>query len=136
LSLAPDGSVTLTPDSQSVFSLPFNAVIESLYITIGSAITFTFPAAITVYPFVQIFAASPDSNTFMPIPSTKLVPANGYSGFVPSNTMRTASLSQIGAPLSAGARILIGGQMEIDGSSALAQQYYFYFTGGIALRPA
>jgi hypothetical protein len=38
--------------------------------------------------------------------------------------------------LNAGTRILIGGQMQMTGSIALAQTYYFYYTGGIALRPA
>ncbi|MDR2659876.1 MAG: hypothetical protein LBC27_07820, partial [Spirochaetaceae bacterium] len=133
--LASDGSVTLAPDSQGVFSLPFDAVLESIYITIGSAITFTFPAGISVYPFVQIFTAPPSGNTFTPIPSIKLVPSVGYSGPVPSNTTRAVSLSQIGVSLSAGTRILIGGQIQIIGSSSLSQQYYFYFTGGLALRP-
>jgi hypothetical protein len=133
LSLAADGSVALAPDSQYAFSLPFDAVLENLYITIGSAITFTFPAGITVYPFVQLFVANSDSNTFEPL--VKLVPSLGYDGSVSSNTTRTASLSQIGASLSAGTRILIGGQMQISGSGSLSQQYYFYFTGGISLRP-
>jgi hypothetical protein len=109
-------------------------VLESIYITIGSAVTFTFPSGITVYPFVQLFSAPAGTNTFTPIPATIVMPTTGYGGSVPSNTTRAASLSNIGISFSAGTRILIAGQMEIRGASSLSQQYYFYFTGGLDLR--
>jgi hypothetical protein len=135
LSLDANGNVTLDTDNQYVFSLPFDAVIENVYITVGNWGTFTVPSGITVYPFVQLFTALPESNTFMPMSSSKTLPTTGFSGATPINTMRAGFKSQIGVSLVAGMRILIGGQMQIGGSGSLSHKYYFYFTGGIALRP-
>jgi hypothetical protein len=135
LPVAPNGSITAR-DAQSAFSLPFDTVIESVYITVGTLADFNFPSGVTVYPFVQLFAATDESNVFTQIPDTKTVVSAGYSGFVPGNTMRTAFTSQIQAPLSAGTRILIGGAIQLSGSGNLARSYYIYYTGGIGLRQA
>jgi hypothetical protein len=127
--------VTLGSNDQAVFSLPFNAIIESVYVNVISVVSFTFPSGIDVYPFVELFIADPASNIFTALPQTKTVPSDGFNGQVPADTVNEASLSQIGVLLNAGTRILIGGQMQIIGSGPLSQNYYFYFTGGIALRP-
>jgi hypothetical protein len=134
LSLAANGTITLGTDEQYVFSLPFDAVIESIYITVGNFGTFTVPSGMTVYPLVQLFAALPESNTFTPIALSKTLPVTGFSGTTQANTMRAGSNSQIGVSLVAGMRLLIGAQMQITGN--LSQRYYFYFTGGIALLSA
>jgi hypothetical protein len=133
-SLGSDGTITLGTNDQSPFTLPFDAIIENIYVDIGTYINFTFPSGITVFPFVQLFMAAPASNTFTAIPQTKVMPTAGFSETVPANTMRSASLREIGVSVSAGTRLLIAGQMQINGSGALTQNYYFYHTGGIALR--
>jgi hypothetical protein len=134
ITLASDGTVALSGDNQDVFSLPFNAVVESIYMTVSTRVDYTFPQGLTVYPFMQLYVAAPSINTFTPIPTTKLIVNTGYSGATPSHTTRAASLRQIGLTLIAGIRILIGGHMEIAGSGTLNRDYNFYFTGGISLR--
>jgi hypothetical protein len=136
VTLASDGSAALTGDNQDAFSLPFDAVIENIYVTFNTIVDYTFPSGLTVYPFLQLYTASSDSNTFTPIETTKVAVDTGYSGTVPSHTSRAASLKQLNLSLSAGTRILIGGQMEARGSANLARDYYFYITGGISLRQA
>ncbi|MDR2091226.1 MAG: hypothetical protein LBP62_06250, partial [Clostridiales bacterium] len=135
MTIEPNGTVILSGDNQDVFSLPFAAVIENIYATVNTFIAFTFPSGITVYPFLQLYAAAPESNIFVPISTTKLTVKNGYSGAVAARTPRAISLGGINLQLIAGIRLLIGGHMEIRGSGALARNYYFYFTGGIAIRP-
>jgi hypothetical protein len=134
VALAADGTVALMGDNQDVFSLPFDAVIENIYVTFNTIIDYTFPAGLTVYPFLQLYTAPPDSNIFTPVATTKLAVKMGYSGVVPSHTPRAAFLRQINLPLSAGIRIMIGNHMETAGNAKLAWDYYFYCTGGIALR--
>jgi hypothetical protein len=134
VTLAANRSATLSKDNQDVFSLPFNAVIENIYVTFNTFVTFTFPNGFTVYPFVQLYTASPSSNTFTPISTAKAAADTGYSGTVQAYTPQTGFLKRIGLSLTAGTRILIGGQMEIIGGGNLARTYYFYFTGGIGLR--
>ncbi|MDR1615842.1 MAG: hypothetical protein LBR98_02370 [Syntrophomonadaceae bacterium] len=135
IALAEDGTVTLqAKNNQDVFSVPFASVIENIYVTFNTYVDFTFPAGITVYPFLQLYIAHPASNTFAPLSMTKLVANTGYSGTIPAHTPRAASVLQMGITLTAGTRILIGGQMEIKGSGNLNQNYYFYSTGGIAIR--
>jgi hypothetical protein len=134
MTLEGNGTVTLQANNQDVFSLPFAAVIENIYVTFNTYLDFTLPSGITVYPFLQLYTASPASNTFAPLSMTKLAVNTGYSGRVQARTARAASVSQIGLTLPAGTRVLIGGQMEIIGTSNLAQSYNFYLTGGIALR--
>jgi hypothetical protein len=72
---------------------------------------------------------------FVPLSSTKTVPLQGLKGNTPAETMLSASTTQLNIRLAAGIRLLIGGQMQITGNSSLQQTYYFYYTGGIALRP-
>jgi hypothetical protein len=136
ITLGSNGTVTLGNGGQAVFSLPFDVIIESIYICIGNLSDFTVHSGATAYPFVELFAAAPASNIFTELSQTKVVPSTGFSGLTHANTMREASVDQIGVRLNAGMRILIGGQMQVTGSGALAQVYYFYYTGGIALRPA
>jgi hypothetical protein len=112
--------------------LPFEAIIENIYVTFNTYTTYTFPSGITVYPFLQLYAAPPADNTFVPLSVTR-VTANGYSGAVPSHTPRTASIKQLGITLPAGIRILIGGQIRTSGTGTLAQSYNFYYTGGISI---
>jgi hypothetical protein len=131
----PNGTVSLGVDEQNAFTLPFDAVIESIYICIGNFKDETFSPGITVYPFVQLFTAPLEGNNFAPLPLSKTVPATGFSGTVKENVMLAASNSQIGVALTAGTRVFIGGQMEITGGGNLEQRHYFYFSGGIALRP-
>jgi hypothetical protein len=135
VTLGPNETVSLGRNNQSAFSLPFNAILENVYINVGPLTNFTFPTGLTVYPFVELFAAAPASNVFTALPQTKTVPASGFSGAVTANTMLVASVNQIGVQLTAGTRIIISGQMQITGSGVLFQNYYFHYTGGIALRP-
>jgi hypothetical protein len=134
--LRSDGTATLGNSGQAVFSLPFDAIIENIYINVGNLTDFTPPSGTTVYPFVELFTAAPASNIFTALPQTKVVPSAGFTGLTYANTMRAGSVSQMNVRLTAGTRILIGGQMQTTGSGALTQTHYFYFTGGIALRPA
>jgi hypothetical protein len=136
MALEGNGTVLLQTNNQDVFSLPFPAVIENIFVTFNTYVDVAFSAGITVYPFLQLYTARPDSNTFTPLSMTKLEVNTGYSGRVPARTPRAASVLQIGLNLSAGTRVLIGGQMEIVGSGNLLQTYYFYLTGGIAIRSA
>jgi hypothetical protein len=135
ITLAANGTAVLSRDNQDAFSLPFDAVIENIYMTVNIPALFTFPAGIVVRPFLQLYTAAPDSNTFVSLPATKLSLKTGYSGSVPANTPQSASVQQIGLRLTAGTRLLIGGHMEITGTGSLAHSYLFHFTGGIALRP-
>jgi hypothetical protein len=121
-------------DNQDTFSIPFDAVIENICVTFNTIIDYTFPPGLTVYPFLQLYSADPDSNVFTPIAETQVIVTEGYSGAVPSHTPSEASLRQIGVPVSAGTRILIGGHMTTAGTTNLSRDYYFYFTGGISLR--
>jgi hypothetical protein len=134
--LAANGTVTLAKENQDALSLPFDAVVESIYMTVNTYVSFTFPAGITVYPFLQLYTAAAGTNIFFPISATKLPLPTGYGGTVPANTPQAASVQQLDLPLAAGTRLLIGGHMEITGAGTLAHSYYFYFTGGIALRQA
>jgi hypothetical protein len=134
VTLNANDTIVLTTDNQSAFSLPFNATIESIYVTLATWVSFTFPVSMSVYPYLQLFTAPAESNVFTPVAQTRIMPTAGFSGTVPANTTRAAFVSNIGLTLPAGTRILIGGLMQIIGSSSLAQNYYFYFTGGIALR--
>jgi hypothetical protein len=134
--IEPNGTVNLDVDDQNAFTLPFDSVIENVYICVGNLGTVTIPPDTTVYPFVQLFSALPESNNFIPLPLSKTVPTTGFSGTVLQSTMRAASTSQIGISLVAGMRLLIGGQIQVSGSGKLDQRQYFYFSGGIALRPA
>jgi hypothetical protein len=133
IKLEQNGTIILSGDNQDAFSLPFDAVIENIYVVFNTYVSFTFPDGITVYPFLCLYSAASDDNTFAPLLSTKLRPDTGYSGSVPKHTTRTASVQGIGLSLLAGTRILIGAQMEISGSSNLGRSYYFYFNGGIGL---
>jgi hypothetical protein len=135
-SIAADGSVTLGSNNQDALSLPFDTIIESIYATINSSVTFTFPSGMSVYPFVRLYAADASTNTFSPLAGTETTVSSGYSGAVPANTPRVAATPQIGLYLPAGTRLLIGGAMSVSGTATLSQKYFFYFTGGIAVRPA
>jgi hypothetical protein len=121
-------------DNQDTFTLPFDAVIENIYVTFNTIVDYTFPPGLTVYPYLQLYTADQTDNVFTPIAETQVIANEGYSGTVPSHTPRSASLRQIGVPLSAGTRILIGGHMMTAGTANLTRDYYFYFTGGISLR--
>jgi hypothetical protein len=134
ITLAAEGTAALMGDNQDTFTLPFDAVIENICVTFNTIVDYTFPQGLTVYPFLQLYTAPPDSNVFAPVAETKLAVNVGYSGTVLSHTPRAASLQQLGLSLSAGTRILIGGHMETAGGSGLSRDYYFYFTGGISLR--
>jgi hypothetical protein len=123
----------LERDHQSAFSLPFDAMIENVYADISSAAVFTVPTGITAYPFVQLYIASPGNNTFVAIPNAKAIPSTGYSGSVPAGTTRRAFTKQLSLQLFAGMRVLIVGQMQTSGSGTLLQNFYFHYTGGIAL---
>jgi hypothetical protein len=128
-------NIILKVDNQNCFSLPFDCVIESIYVTLGSSITYTFPAGSITYPYVQLYSAESGSNTFSPLPQSIAFPSQGYSGAVPANTLQTAMATQPTTSLAAGTRILITGEMAINGGTASKQRsYYFYFTGGIGLR--
>jgi hypothetical protein len=131
VTLAADGTASLTGINQDTFTLPVNATLESIYLTVNTSVVFTFPPGITAYPFIQLYTAPPDSNTFTPAPATKTVVNTGYSGYTPSHTAIAASRQNIGLPLSAGTQILIGGHMETAGSAALLRDYHFSFTGGV-----
>jgi hypothetical protein len=131
-----NGQVEPLSDSLTTFTLPFDAVLDSVYLTLESSINFAFPSGTVTFPYVQIYAAAPDSVLFTPIPGAAAIPTDGYSGTVPAYTLRTAAQTGIGATLPAGTRILIGGLMSVAGGGNLTSSYYFYFTGGIALRAA
>jgi hypothetical protein len=136
VALASNGSVALMGENQDTFTLPYDAVIENIYVTFNTIIDYMFPPGLTVYPVLQLYDAVQDSNVFMPVAATKLIAEAGYTGAVPSHTPASASLRQLGLYLRAGTRLLIGGRMETAGSANLARDYYFYFTGAIALREA
>jgi hypothetical protein len=133
VSLGSGGFITLGRDNQSAFTLPFNAVVDSIYVDISSMTAINIPTGITVYPSVRLYVASPGNSTFVAIPSSQAAPSSGFSGSVSAFTTRIASVKQLNLSLLAGIRIIIGGQIEISGSSGLARDYYFYFTGGIAM---
>jgi hypothetical protein len=136
ITLSSNGDLILGTDEQSAFSVPFNAIIESIYITAGTRVTYTFPTANAVFPFVQLYVAAPGSNAFVPIPTARVTTSIGFSGSTPAGSMLAASRTGINVQLAAGMRILIGGGMQITGTGTLQQNYYMYFTGGIALRPS
>jgi hypothetical protein len=121
-------------DGQTAFSLPFDAVIERIYATVGNRSVVVVPGGVTMYPFVQLLSAAAGSNTFTPMPATITIPASGLSGTVAANTMLAASTAQLNLALPAGTRILICGAMQTAGSGVLLHSYYMYYTGAIALR--
>jgi hypothetical protein len=130
---ANDGTIALPTDEQLCFSLPFDCVIESIYATFGALAAFTLPSESAATPYVQLYSAPSDSNTFSPLAQTIAAPTQAYSGHIAINTLRTAAVTQQTAPLPAGTRILIVGALSISGTP-LQQSYYFYFTGGIGIR--
>jgi hypothetical protein len=135
LPLTGSGVLMLGDDNQSAFSLPFNAIIEAVYLTVGVGGTPVFPGGITVYPFVQLFAASPGDNNFSVLSQTKTVPLQGFSGTAAPGAAISAVNQQINTPLCAGTRILIAAQLMIKGNCCLQRGDNFYYSGGIALRP-
>jgi hypothetical protein len=133
ITLANDGSITLDSTRQVCFSLPFDCVIENIYATVGLPATLTFPNGLTVRPYIQIYSAPSNSNTFTPLPLAAAFVTQGYSGQVAANTLRTAESSLQTTPLAAGTRILIVGAMQTEGTAVLLQSYHFYLTGGISI---
>jgi hypothetical protein len=128
------GSITLRRDTQSTFTLPFDATIEYIYADIDTWASVALPVGINVYPFVQLFTAPPGSNVFVSIPQAIAIPSTGFSGSVAPNIIKTAYSNQIGVKLTAKTRLLIGGEIQITGSGGLARDYSFSYTGGIAMR--
>jgi hypothetical protein len=135
LTIGTNEIVTLGSDSQSAFTIPFNATIENIYMTAGTASNITFPSGLTAYPVVQLYVSPPASNTFVALPGTAVIPRTGFSGYTAANTIRTASVTQVGISITAGTRAFIGGRLQTSGSANPAQNYNFNFTGGLALRP-
>lgn len=138
----PDVSVTLHTDGsfnlsertnrQIAFSLPFDMTIESIYITVGNYGSFS-PVG-TVFPYVQLYQAEPNSNQFNPIANTDVVPATGLGpGSTAANTMLAASKTGLGINLPAGTRIAVGGLVKQTNANLIETNYYLYYTGGLGL---
>jgi hypothetical protein len=133
--LSDTGDVLLNENNlQSVFSLPFDGILENIYMNAGNYST-SF-SSYEAYPYIQIFTALPDAKddvAFTPLAGAVAIPLSGYSGTTASNTMTEANVTNLNIPLVAGTRILIGGMMRVDNTSAV-RTYNFYFTGGLAFR--
>jgi hypothetical protein len=111
-------------------------VIDSIYASFSNVTAFTVPAGVSASPEIQLYTAAPGSMTFTPLAGTETLPAAGLSGQNPAFTTLSASRSNIGITLSAGTRILIGGQMVLSGSPLQTLSYYFFFSGAISIRQA
>jgi hypothetical protein len=134
--ISPTGTITLPTASQVSFSLPFDCVIESISATIGAASDFVSLDGITVYPYVQLYSASNDSNVFTPLQQAVAFPSQGYSGDIPANTLRYATTTQPTTILPAGTRILIVGKLltTSTGTESMQLNHPCYFSGGIGIR--
>jgi hypothetical protein len=128
------GGITLAADSQPAFSLPFDAVLESIYLTVASHSGCKCQEGAACLPFVQLFTAPPGSNRFTALPQTQTAPATGYSGKAPGGELRAASVRDLGIPLPAGTRVLIVGMIRFTGGDTPPRSSYYNFSGGIALR--
>ncbi|MDR0697282.1 MAG: hypothetical protein LBF68_07130 [Christensenellaceae bacterium] len=118
-------------DNQFAFTLPFDCYIMSIYMTATNKTTITYPAGITVYPFIELFIAPEGTNTFSAMPTTITMPSFGYKDITSAGINRSGSRININLRLSAGTRVLIVGQMQVTGTSTI-RSYSYLFSGGIA----
>jgi hypothetical protein len=130
------GTITPPLDSQTAYTVPFNAVIDNVNGVVGNSAAFTAPPGNSVRPYILLYTAPPGSSTFTPIAAAKVSPTSGYSGTTPALTTLPITLNGIGATVPAGTRILIAGQTETAGASPIAAGYYFYYNGGIEMHRA
>lgn len=138
-----DTSVTIHPDMsidllqnnnrQQAFSMPMDCYIENIYLTGSLADNITIPEGVTVYPIVQIYHATSDTNIFTPLVATEVRPLLGWNGTVASGNTVSSYLTNIHVPVQAGERILIIGRMITTGVDNLSQGYRIYFSGGMLL---
>jgi hypothetical protein len=137
--LESDGTIVLdSVNLQSVFAIPFDGFLENIYMNAANYTT-AFSSNIAL-PYIQIFTAPPEAlanmeiNTFTPLAAAKVVPLTGsYTGTVGANPTVYGYMTNLNIRLAAGTRILIGGMMEAQNTSA-THSYQFYYTGGIAFR--
>jgi hypothetical protein len=131
------GNIVLGSFDQNSFSLPYDCIIENIYATICSMSSYTLPSGVTTYPYIQLYSSTPESNIFAPIPQSRAMVTQGYSGSVPAETVRFASSTTPSSVFPAGTRILIIGEMLNTGpAGALERSGNFNFTGGIGVRAA
>lgn len=119
---------------QQAFSIPANCNIKSLYISCVNYEAITVPANVTAFPVVQLYKATRDSNTFVPIAETAVTTVNGFSGIVPVGAIDYGSIDNITVPVNAGDRLVVIGKMITTGTGILSQGYRIYYTGGILLK--
>lgn len=129
-----DLSTDANNNYQLVFSLPFDMIIKSIYITVGTWGEANFETRV-VYPFLQLYSTTATSNTFTPIPGTIVEPEQGIGpGSVPRATTQAAFKNDLEVKLEAGTRLAIGGLMRVENENSIfPRDYYLYFTGGIGM---
>jgi hypothetical protein len=129
-----DGRVLLSHETQQAFSLPFDAVIENVFFTVGAVNSGSMQDAMRVYPCVQIYSAGSESNAFSPLDSARAVAARPFSGSFEPSELRMGYQKGIGARLEAGTRIFIGGFIQSEGEGDLTAAMALTFTGSLAIR--
>ncbi|MDR0751007.1 MAG: hypothetical protein LBF12_00245 [Christensenellaceae bacterium] len=122
-------------DNQYAFTLPFNCTINNIYMTVTNKNTLTYPAGITVYPFVELFIAPEGTNTFTAIPYTSTMANGGYKDITVAGVNRSASKTNLNIKLAAGTRLLIVGLIQITGATT-TRAYSYYFSGGLSMQQA
>lgn len=135
VTIQPDMSIDLLQNNnrQQAFSMPMDCYLENIYMTCTIADAVTIPESVTVYPVIQIYQASSDTNIFTPIAATEVRPLLGWNGTIAAGNTVTSFLKGIHIPVPAGERILIIGKMMTTGIDQLSQGYRIYFSGGILL---
>ena len=119
---------------QFAFAMPYNAVVKSIYLTCANWADFTPPPGALVYPFVMLATAPINSNSFTLLTATQTETTGSWVGGVnnPAGTTLSGSRVDIDVPIPAGSRVAICCTYRITGTPS-AQDYYFYYAGGILL---
>jgi hypothetical protein len=127
-----NNSITLTPDCQLSFSIPFDGVVCGVYATfsVGSLAP---NAYIEHMPYVQIFQADAGSNRFHPIGEAKAVLFPGVPYGAEVNTAFCASSQDIGAEVALGTRLLVVALLEVAGEGSKSLTDYWNISGGLAI---
>ncbi|MDR2267263.1 MAG: hypothetical protein LBE09_06770 [Christensenellaceae bacterium] len=128
-----NGNIVLS-DNLSAFVLPFDVIIDRIYLATTNRTLYTLPAGVTATPYVELYVALQDSNSYSAVPSSITTPTTAYSGSISAGAVKIGSKSNINLRLPAGIKILIVGQLQVSGGTS-TRSYNYYFNGGIALRP-
>ncbi|MCL2081488.1 MAG: hypothetical protein FWH16_05240, partial [Oscillospiraceae bacterium] len=139
-----DGTFTLPVGNgyQLAFTAPYDAKLESLYITVDNLCQVNAPHGTEVRPYVALAKAEEDSNKFRVIRDTEtrtLKPFKGGRTYEP-NTVLYGHRKDIDVHVKAGDRMAIvcgfkvEGDGEHEGKKHREQKYFLYFSGGLLLK--